>query len=312
MILIIYSIVVTNDAMQWLEKCLGSLVDSTVSTKIIVVDNQSTDGTPDKIRALFPLIELIEPRQNLGFGKANNIGLSRALEEGADYVFLLNQDAWVEKDTIDKLLSIKNPEFAILSPMHFNGQGNLLDVKFANYLLSTLTPESISDIILNRFKTLYETPYVNAAAWLLNMKCVEIIGGFDPTFFMYGEDDNYVLRVKYYGYKIGICPLAKIYHDRQFRDNTKWDGLYAMKKNSMIYLKDLNKSFLNRFVTFILTQSITTLKDMFHLRFHSIFIDILSIFYVSVSLRKIIDSRLKAKKPCAFLKNDKIYTRCDP
>lgn len=300
--MLIYSIVVTCNGLKWIDKCFGSLVNSNVSTKILVIDNKSTDGTPDKIRSMFPSVEIIETGQNLGFGKANNIGLTRALNESADYVFLLNQDAWVEADTIGKLISAQSSEYAILSPVHLNGQGDALDSNFAYYLSNSLTPAIISDIYLNRVKDLYEIQYVNAAAWLLNMKCVEIVGGFDPSFFMYGEDDNYILRVKYYGFKIGICPTAKIYHDREFRDNKKWDGLYAKKKEIINYFTDLNKSLIEKGIGFFILQSKATLKDILHLRLKNIINDISTIFHLIVSFREIVRSRKRAKQRCAFIK----------
>lgn len=300
--MLIYSVVVTCNGIKWLDKCFGSLVNSTVSTKILVIDNKSTDGTPEQIRSKYPSIEVIETGQNLGFGSANNLGLARALNDNADYVFLLNQDAWVEADTIEKLVFAQSPEYAILSPVHLNGQGDALDSNYANYLLNSLTPAIISDIYLNRVSPRYEIKYVNAAAWLLNMKCVELVGGFDPSFFMYGEDDNYILRVKYYGLKIGICPTAKIYHDREFRDYKRWDGLYAKKKVIIVYFKDLNKSLIVKSIRFFISQSKATLKDILHLRFKNIIIDIYTIFHLIFSFREIVRSRKQAKQRCAFIK----------
>jgi GT2 family glycosyltransferase len=299
--MLIYSIVVTCNGIQWLDKCFGSLVNSTVSTKILVIDNKSSDGTPDQIRLKFPSIEVIEAGQNLGFGKANNIGLTRALNEKADYVFLLNQDAWVEADTIEKLVSAQSSEYAILSPVHLNGQGDALDFGFANYLLNSLTPDLISDIYLNRLKPIYEMQYANAAAWLLNMKCVETVGGFDPSFFVYGEDSDYIQRVRYLRYKIGICLSAKIYHDRQFRDDKKWSGLYIKKVVLMVHFKDLNKSLIDICIGFVNSQSKTTLKDILHLRLKNIISDIYTIVHLIVSFREIVRSRKQAKRRGAFI-----------
>jgi GT2 family glycosyltransferase len=135
------------------------------------------------------------------------------------------------------------------------------------------------------------------------MKCIEIVGGFDPSFFMYGEDDNYMLRVKYYGLKIGVCPSAKIYHDRQFRDYQKRADLYDKKKEVMIYFKDLNKSLIGKIIRFLISQSKATLKDILHLRFGNILTDIYSIFYLIVSLREIVKSREQAKQKCAFIRS---------
>jgi len=299
--MIIYSIVVTYNGCKWVDKCLDSLINSTVPTKILVIDNKSTDGTPDKIRSKYPSIEVIEPGENLGFGKANNIGLARALNENADYVFLLNQDAWVETDTIEKLLSVQSSKYAILSPVHLNGQGDALDSKFANYLLDSLTPDILSDIYLNRVSPRYEIKFANAAAWLLNMKCVEIVGGFNPIFFMYGDDDDYIRRLKYYGFKIAVCPSAKIYHDRQFRDNKTWDGLYDKKKAIRVDFGDLKESLIEKSIGFVISQSKATLKDIIHLRFKNIINDIYIIVNLAVSFPEIIKSRNQAKQRCAFI-----------
>ena len=210
--MLIYSIVVTCNGTKWLDKCFGSLLDSAIPTKILAIDNKSTDGTPDILRSKYPSVDVIETGQNLGFGKANNIGLARALSENAEYVFLLNQDAWVEANTIEKLVSAQNSTYAIVSPVHLNGRGDGLDFAFAGYLLNSLTLDFLSDICLNRLKPIYEVPYVNAAAWLLNTKYVDLVGGFDPGFFMYGEDLDLAKRIKEAGYKNIFYPaLAQKY-----------------------------------------------------------------------------------------------------
>src|SRR5690554_1881580 len=114
----IYVIVVTYNGMQWIDKCIESIHSSSIKLKTIIFDNGSTDGTIDFIKNNFTNIELIESKKNLGFGAANNIGIKKAFEEGADYVFLLNQDAWLETNTIEELLKISNQkkDYFILSP----------------------------------------------------------------------------------------------------------------------------------------------------------------------------------------------------
>jgi GT2 family glycosyltransferase len=207
----------------------------------------------------------------------------------------------VEADTIEKLVSVQSPEYAILSPVHLNGTGDALDSNFAHYLIDSFTPDILSDIYLNRINPRYEIKYVNAAAWLLNMKCVEIVGGFDPSFFMYGEDDNYILRVKYYGFKIGICPSAKIYHDRQFRDDKKWDGLYAKKKLIMICFRDLKEPLIETSLRFFVSQCKTTLKNLLHLRFKNAGIEVYTFAYFIISFSEIVRSRQGAKQKGAFI-----------
>jgi len=103
---VIYVVIVTYNGMQWIDKCLDSLIHSSIPLNIIIIDNLSTDGTVDFIKHKYPTVELVETGKNLGFGKANNIGITHAVKQNADYVFLLNQDAWVGLNTIDELVKI--------------------------------------------------------------------------------------------------------------------------------------------------------------------------------------------------------------
>ena len=113
----VFVIVVTYNGMEWYERCFSSFRSSTIPVTTVVVDNDSQDGSVDYIRREFPEIVVIKSPENLGFGKANNIGIRYALDHGADYVFLLNQDAWIDPDALERLVSIhkKHPEYGLLS-----------------------------------------------------------------------------------------------------------------------------------------------------------------------------------------------------
>lgn len=236
----IFAIVVTYNGSQWIDKCFGSLVNSSIPLKILAIDNGSTDGTPNIIREKFPQVEVIETGENLGFGKANNIGLKRTLDENADYAFLLNQDAWIESDTIEKLVAIQqnNKQLHLLSPIHLNGKGDTIDRNFQNYLGPNFTPGFYSDLFTKQIKPYYIGKYANAAAWLLTNHCLQVVGGFDPMFKQYGEDDNYINRLHTKKLALAIVPDALIYHDRP------QDGV-------------MHKSF---YKNHIYTQSLLTLK----------------------------------------------------
>lgn len=213
----IFVIVVTYNPKRWLDKCFGSLGDSTLPLNTIVVDNCSHDGSQEIISSDYPEFELIRLQKNLGFGQANNIGIKKAYDAGADYVFLLNQDAWVEKDTLQNLVMAaeQNKEYGVISPIHLNGEGSALDLVFSMWIAPQYCPKLYSDVFMDQLEdNLYETSFVNAAAWLVSRRCIEIVGGFNPLFFMYGEDNNYLQRVAFHGFKTGIYPFARIYHDR--------------------------------------------------------------------------------------------------
>jgi GT2 family glycosyltransferase len=216
----VFVVIVTYNGIRWLKKCLGSLEESDTPLSVVVIDNASSDDTISFIKENFPAVNLIESNINLGFGQANNRGIKYAIDNHADYVFLLNQDAWIEPDTITKLLEFHhaNAEYGIISPVHLNGNGSRLDGSFNSYLQKA-NPDFTSDLFLGKRKKVYDCTFINAAAWLVSRKCLEKVGGFDPLFFHYGEDENYCQRVIFHKMKIGVLTDALIYHDREDRLN---------------------------------------------------------------------------------------------
>lgn len=229
-------IIVTYNGMKWISKCLASIP---TEFSVIIVDNNSTDTTVEFILQNYPKAILFQEKENLGFGQANNKGMGYALQQGSDYVYLLNQDAYLNEDTVDKLISVhkKYPEYGILSPIHTNASQTKLDARFSNYVGFKHNSDFYSDFVLdNDKKEIYPVPFVNAAGWLLPKNTLLNVGGFDPIFFHYGEDDNYCQRVNYHGLKIGVVPNAYMVHDREERKENKF------KKGSKAYFKSKEKN----------------------------------------------------------------------
>lgn len=112
----ILTIIVSYNFEPWIDRCLGSLKASLQPTDTLVIDNGSSDRTVEILRKNYPEIRLIANHANLGFGKANNIGMQIALKEDYDAVFLLNQDAWIDPKTLGSLAqeSLRHPDYAIL------------------------------------------------------------------------------------------------------------------------------------------------------------------------------------------------------
>lgn len=214
----IYSVIATYNGQQYIEKCIESLLKSTVVVNIIIVDNNSKDETKNIIKKRFPGIVLIELNQNIGFGNATNIGIRYAFERGAENVLLINQDAWVYQETIEKLVKLQRSyaQYGILSPIQLNGSESSLDTHFGQFVgRSVNIVELLSDKLLNLpLKDLYDVDFVNAAIWLISRKCIKKIGLFNPSFYHYGEDVDYAQRLKYFKLKIGICPEVYAVHER--------------------------------------------------------------------------------------------------
>jgi len=208
----IFAVIVTWNGAAWISEAILSLQKSSVPIDIIIVDNASTDETTTIITREFQNSRLIRLNKNLGFAQANNRGIQLALSLGADYVLLLNQDAKVQADTVGLLIqaSEQHPAFGILSPMHVAYDKPEIETSFFAFINNNVA--FISDILLNRLNEIYEIEFCNAAIWLLTRAVIEKIGGFDPIFFMYGEDNDYCYRARMHGYKIGIIPKAVAYH----------------------------------------------------------------------------------------------------
>ena len=261
---IVFVVVVTYKGKEWYDRCFLSLRESLLPVQTVVVDNASGDGSADYIKTNYPEIHVIESDKNLGFGGGNNIGIRYAMDHGCNYCLLLNQDAWIEPDTIGGLIGIaqSNPEYGILSPVHVNAGKTNIEKLLLQRLddFHTTVPSLFDDLYFGRLKDVYVTKYVNCAAWFMPRSTIETIGGFDPIFYHYGEDDNYINRVLYHGLKIGICPKFQIVHDndrpRPLYDSREHDVLMMIEYTNVNHRHDIKsemKQHLSKAVKGIIT-----------------------------------------------------------
>ncbi len=297
----IYIIIVTYNGIHWISKCIKSIQESTVKSQIVIIDNKSSDNTVAYIKATYPQITLIGLEENLGFGKANNIGFEYTIKNNADYILLLNQDAFVEPDMIEKLIqiSVLNPEYGILSPMQLNGEKNAFDFNFGlcvqkywNYTTYQKTNFSCS---------IYPVKFVMAAIWLLPTNCIETVGGFDPIFQHYGEDCDYVNRVRFHKYNVGVCPLAIGYHDRDGRYLSNEKKIYLDCIRYLCTLKNINKTILTSVLTFILQSILQLAKYLIAFEFKMFIQTIGNIFKVARRIPSILVARRHSKQNGAYI-----------
>ena len=224
----ILTIIVTYNGKHWMDLCLGSLRKSSVRSDVIVIDNGSTDGTPEYIAMHFPEVQVVATGENFGFGKANNIGLKKAVDEDYDYVYLLNQDAWVFTQTFERLISAMetDPQYGILSPMQLTATEDKMDHRFMRWCPAAAWEEWCAGSFAGNHSesmqgAVHDVKFVMAAHWMISSKCLRSVGGFSPAFYHYGEDDNYIHRAKYHGFKCGVLSSAGAVHDREMRPTPK-------------------------------------------------------------------------------------------
>ncbi len=238
------SIVITNfNGIRTLEKCLSCVFNSNYPNfDIIVVDNHSTDGSLELLRRKYPSVKLIMNAENIGFGAATNLGMRLAFEKFADYVLALNNDAYLEKNTLSKLIenAKKNPRIGIISPLIKRPDGSIWFAggKIDWWKMKTLHKFAPSD------SKPYQSAYICGCAMLISQKLCEKIGLFDEKFFLYYEDADFSWRAKQAGFELLVDPSVKIIHDEQSSRNisfkTYWlvlSGILFFHKNTPFFIK---------------------------------------------------------------------------
>jgi GT2 family glycosyltransferase len=210
------TIIVSFNGASWIRGALQSLRDSEHPSLSIVVDNASSDDTVAIVGNEFPETVLIESGGNLGFGLGNNLGIAHALHWGAELTFLLNQDAYVTPQAIGDMVIFlsQHPEYGIVSPLHCSPDLSRVDAQTQRGYLQCFAADYLSDACLGRIAPHYEIRGINAAAWGVRAEVWRRVGGFDPLYFMYGEDDDLIDRFAHHGLRTALLPAARIVHLR--------------------------------------------------------------------------------------------------
>jgi len=228
-------------------ECLSSLGKSTYRhTKVVVVDNGSTDNSAEIISQTYPQVDVLTNSENEGFCRGNNIGIRYALERGAEYVWLLNNDCVVEVDTLTRLVkeAESSSEIGLISPIiHYFGEKT--KVQFAGSYIDITT----FDIHYPENKESAETKFQNGpsvllwgTALLIKKAVIEKMGLLDERFFAYWEDTEYSLRSLKSGYRNLVCAGARIYHKRKLTS----EGIETKKSAYFYYFLERNYIFLLR------------------------------------------------------------------
>ncbi|MCA0132048.1 glycosyltransferase family 2 protein [Winogradskyella alexanderae] len=229
------SVIILNyNVRYFLELCLKSVerAISNLDGEIIVVDNNSTDGSCEMVKSLFPKVILIENKENCGFAKGNNIGVNKAKGE---YLCILNPDTVVSEDTFEKIIEFYDvkPNAGIVGCHLIDGTGSFLPESKRNIPTPTVALKKM----LGCSKSYYAN-HINeneigiadifvGAFMFLKTSIYRETGGFDEDYFMYGEDIDLSYRIKKAGYQNYYFGETSVIHFKG--ESTLKDTIYAKR-----------------------------------------------------------------------------------
>jgi len=199
--------------------CLRSLAAvTTPHVRIILVDNASTDGSSDAVRQHYgSRVTLIENAQNLGFAAGNNVGIRRALDDGADFILLLNNDTVVAPDFVEHLHRpmLSSPDIGITAPKIYYAEPKN-QIWFAGGELSMwrgiARHTGIRETDRGQYDQERDIDYATGCAFLVRRAVLEKIGDLDPGYRAYFEDADFCVRARRAGFRIRYIPAAHVWH----------------------------------------------------------------------------------------------------
>lgn len=223
------SVVIVNwNVRELLKDCLESIFKTSLDLEleVIVVDNNSSDGSVEMVKKKFPSVVLIENNKNVGFGTANNQGIG--ISKG-EYILILNPDTIVFPNSLQKMAAFldQNSDTGAVGPKILNPDGSIQFECARNFptplteffVLSTLYRRFPKSRIFGRYLMSYwdhndqrQVDLLSGAGMMIRKKVFDEIGLFDEKFFMYAEEPDLFYRIKKQGWIVYFLPSAQIVH----------------------------------------------------------------------------------------------------
>jgi GT2 family glycosyltransferase len=196
-------------------RCLGSLAAAGIDEGVVVVDNASDDGSVEAIGEAFPTMTLVVNEDNLGFAAGCDRGIACCLEDGAEFVWVLNNDTTVEPATLPALLvAAADPRAGAVGAVIYDmaetervltwGGGRV--GRWTGFTRDARGPGDRLD-------------YLTGASLLLRATALDDVGSFDPRYFFTWEDVDLGLRLRRGGWRLVVAPDARVWH--------RWGGSAA-------------------------------------------------------------------------------------
>lgn len=242
-------VIVSYNAREDLARTLDSIIAAPPLTphQVVVVDNASSDGSLEMVRARFPGVQAIAAGANLGFARANNIGIRHT---SSDLVLLLNSDTVVPPGALDRLVDALStrPEAAIVGPRLVDAEGRP-EISFGPMLgpfaeLRRQVTEAlyargfgpVTRRVDRQLATPHDVDWVSGACLLVRRADAEAVGLLDERFFLYTEDVDFCASVRARGRRVGFVPSVEIRHLRgQSRTHSPSSASAAYRRSQLTF-----------------------------------------------------------------------------
>lgn len=183
--------------------------------RLLIVDNNSPDGSGKELEKLIPSREFIQTGRNLGYAGGNNQAIRHALRDGADFVLIVNPDVRLPPDCLETYIEVmsRNPSIGGLNSVQLQGNGVDIDSGFrigvlrqAGFDMERFDPATLPDM--------FDTPILYGAALMLSVRALRKVGGFDPLFFAYYEEIDLCRRLRLHGFNLVVTARSPVLHMR--------------------------------------------------------------------------------------------------
>lgn len=216
--------IITCNTRDLLRECLRSVLMENPD-EIVVVDNASTDGSVEMLKAEFPSVALVALEKNIGFGAASNRGIQRCTTE---HIYLINADTRVKPGSVQALNRYleAHPGAGMVGPRMLHADGSLqtscfyfptplhvfLYISSSYKLIPQLPVLKKRSLQKVASETAMAVPWVHGAALAFRREQIQSLGGFDESFFLYFEEVDLCYRLALQGYQMHFVPQAEIFH----------------------------------------------------------------------------------------------------
>lgn len=258
-------ILVNYNGEKYNEECICSILKSTYNNyEIIVVDNASTDNSVKLIRERFyDNIKIILSNENLGFSGANNIGINYALDNGFDYVMLLNNDTIIDENMIKIMVETSANKVVVSPKIYYYDNKNIIWSAGGSINWSKGLPIQYGineeDNYENNNKKSIE--FATGCCVLIPINAIKKVGMMSEEYFLYYEDTDYCVRLIRGGYKIIYEPEAILFHKVSASTGGEKSKMYwyYMTRNRLIFNKKFNNTIFYK-MYFLATTAIKLIK----------------------------------------------------